>query len=241
MRYSVPPDSARHRAQSATEESERPVNEGKQGVEKPETEKEAPEDTEPRVDVRFAVQGESLPLDHGYALFGALGGVLGDLHGAPWLAVHPVRGQARGDGTLGLGARGSSLVLRVALSRVPQVLVLAGKDLVVAGRSLALGTSTVLPLRPARTLAARQVVIKGFLEPEPFRAAVQRQLAARSVEARVELGRRRVLQIAGDKVVGFAVTLHELSPQHSLVVQSHGVGGRQRFGCGVFTPQGREG
>jgi hypothetical protein len=42
--------------------------------------------------------------------------------------------------------------------------------------------------------------------------------------------------IAGDKVVGFETVLHELSDEASLAVQFTGVGGRQRFGCGVFVP-----
>jgi CRISPR-associated endonuclease/helicase Cas3 len=68
-----------------------------------------------------------------------------------------------------------------------------------------------------------------------------RQLVALSVEGRLEVGRRRVVQVAGKKVVGFGVTLHDMSEEGSLRVQYAGLGGKQRMGCGVFVPVGREG
>jgi hypothetical protein len=46
--------------------------------------------------------GGPVPLDHGYLLFGALSNVLGDLHNANWLAVHPLYGLPRPDGMLAL-------------------------------------------------------------------------------------------------------------------------------------------
>jgi CRISPR-associated endonuclease/helicase Cas3 len=84
------------------------------------------------------------------------------------------------------------------------------------------------------------VTIKGFLEPEPFREAAARQLAALGVKARLEVGRRRVLNVSGDTVVGFGVTLHDLDEEASLRVQYAGLGGRQRMGCGVFVAVGKE-
>ena len=63
-----------------------------------------------------------------------------------------------------------------------------------------------------------------------------RQLAERGVVCRVLVGRRRVITIRGDRVVGFATTLADLTPEASLEVQYGGVGGRQRMGCGVFVP-----
>ena len=63
------------------------------------------------VDVAFPLNGKSLPLDHGYALYGALARVLPVLHAehrksvdggsapASW-GVHPVRGLKTGPGLL---------------------------------------------------------------------------------------------------------------------------------------------
>ncbi|WP_170228823.1 type I-MYXAN CRISPR-associated protein Cas6/Cmx6 [Polyangium fumosum] len=193
-----------------------------------------------RVDIVFPLAGTLVPRDHGYALFGALARVLGDLHGASWLAVHPLGGIPRPDGLLALHPRRGSLCLRVVPAEIPRVLALAGKALDVDGYRVHVGVSRVYPLRPAEALTARMVVIKGFQEPEPFAEAVKRQLDALSVAASIEVGRRRIVTIAGDKVVGFGTTLRGLSEEGSLVVQRAGIGGRQRMGCGVFGPVGRE-
>lgn len=189
-----------------------------------------------RVDLEFALAGTVVPRDHGYALFASLARVLGDLHGATWLAVHPLPGVSRPDGLLALQPRRGGLQLRVEPAQIPRVLALAGKTLDIDGHRVHVGVSRIYPLRPASSLTARMVVIKGFQEPEPFVDAVKRQLAALEVAATVEVGRRRVVTIAADKVVGFGTTLHGLTDEGSLIVQRAGIGGRQRMGCGVFGP-----
>jgi len=189
-----------------------------------------------RVDLEFTLAGTVVPRDHGYALFGAMARVLGDLHGATWLAVHPLPGIPRPDGLLALQPRRGGLQVRVEPAQIPRVLALAGKTLDIDGHRVHVGVSRIYPLHAASSLTARMVVIKGFQEPEPFAEAVKRQLDALGVTAEVEVGRRRVVTIAGDKVVGFGTTLHGLSDEASLIVQRAGIGGRQRMGCGVFGP-----
>lgn len=195
----------------------------------------------PRVDISFRLAGRQLPLDHGYALFGAICRVLGDLHGARWLAVHPIRGLPRPDGTLALDPRGGSLRLRVEPAEIPRVLPLAGKRIELDGYAAHVGVSSVHALAPAPALTSRIVSIKGYEEPEPFRGAAARQLGELGVAAHVEVGRRRVLRVNGKTVVGFGVTLHDLTEEGSLKVQYAGLGGKQRMGCGVMVPVGRQG
>ncbi len=197
-----------------------------------------PEPIEPRIDLAFRLAGKPVPRDHGYVLFGALARVLGDLHGARWLAVHPISGTPRPDGMLALDPRQGSLRLRVKPGELPRVLPLAGKRLDIDGHTVLVGVSSVHALAPARALVSRIVTIKGFLDPEPFRGAAARQLEALGVKARVEVGRRRVLKVAADTVVGFQVALHDLDEEGSLRVQYAGLGGKQRMGCGVFVPVG---
>ncbi len=194
----------------------------------------------PRVDVAFPLAGERVPLDHGYALFGALCRVLGDLHGADWLAVHPLRGVDRRDGTLGLQPHNLALRLRIEPAAIPKILPIAGKELDIDGRRVLVGISRVFALEPSPALTTRMVVIKKFMEEAGFRDAVERHLGELGVRAEVALGRRRVLNVAGDTVVGFGVTLRGMSDEHSLTVQHAGLGGRQRFGCGVFARKREE-
>jgi CRISPR-associated protein Cas6 len=191
----------------------------------------------PRIDVAFPLAGERVPVDHGYALFGAMSRVLGnELHNARWLSVFPIRGVYRGDGTIGLAKHNVALRLRVEPAMIPKVLALAGKELELDGHRVLVGVSRVFALDPSPALHARVVVIKKFMEEPGFRDAVARQLEGIGVKATVEVERRRVISVAGDKVVGFGVTLRGLTDADSLTVQSAGIGGRQRFGCGVFLP-----
>jgi CRISPR-associated protein Cas6 len=195
----------------------------------------------PRVDLAFRLAGRQVPADHGYALFGAVCRILGDLHGAPWLAIHPLAGVPRPDGMLALDPRRGSLCVRLIPAEIPRVLPLAGKRLELDGHTALVGVSSVYGLAAAPALTARMVTIKGFMEPEPFREALGRQLADLGAKARIEVGRRRVMRVAGKTVVGFGVTLHELDEEGSLQVQYAGLGGKQRMGCGVFVPLGRRG
>lgn len=190
-----------------------------------------------RYDVAFPVAGGPVPLDHGYALLCALTRALGDdLYRADWLAVHPLVGLPRSDGTLVLRPRNTALRLRVTGDRIDRCVALAGTTLKPGGADLLVGAPRVFTLRPARTLVTRIVTIQGFLEVEPFREAVHRQLDRLSATARVEVGQRRTVRVGRDVIVGFQVALHDLDDPGSLRVQYAGIGGRQRMGCGVFNP-----
>lgn len=191
-----------------------------------------------RYDVGFRVQGGALPADHGYALFGALCRALGDLHGAPWLQVLPLAG--RRAGAVGVRPRPltSALRLRVTPDEIGRVVALAGQTLEVAGTRLHVGVPSVYPLRPSPALASRLVTFKHHVEETSFRAHVAGELARRALTAEVQVGRRRVVRVGGAKIVGFGLALRGLGEADSLHLQYEGLGGRQRFGCGVFGPEG---
>lgn len=209
---------------------------------------------ETSLDMEFAVRGEPLPVDHGYALFGALCRVLPWLHGDEQVGVHPIQGRLVGGRSLAVSAW-SRLSLRLPASRIHEVLPLAGQTLDVDGSTLQIGVPTVRQLQPAPTLTSRLVVIKGFQDPDSFMEAAQRQLDALGVEGQLALmGRagdgslegsttrgageaiRRTLRIRDKTIVGFALAVTNLLADESLRVQEVGVGGRRRFGCGIFSP-----
>jgi CRISPR-associated protein Cas6 len=208
------------------------------------------------VDLELPVRGLAISADHGYALFGALCRVLPWLHADEEVGVHPIRGRLVGGRSLVL-APASHLTLRIPASRIHQVLPLAGQLLDVDGSSISVGVPTVRPLPSPPTLMSRLVVIKGFLDPEPLLAAAQRQadtlgltgrlaLVARSAGGSIE-GKtqrsdgepiRRTLRIRDKTVVGFALAATELTAEESIRLQEAGLGGRRRFGCGLFVPLG---
>jgi CRISPR-associated protein Cas6 len=189
-----------------------------------------------RYDVGFPVQGGPLPFDHGYALFGALCHALGDLHGAPWLQVLPLAASRSGADSLRPGNHPATLRLRVTPERIGTVVALAGQTLEVAGTRLLVGVPSVYPLRPSRALVSRLVTFKNHLEEATFVERAASELARKTAYAEFKVGRRLVVHVAGSKVVGFGLAVRGLSDSDSLRLQYEGLGGRQRFGCGVFGP-----
>jgi CRISPR-associated protein Cas6 len=197
----------------------------------------------PYVSVHFPVQPGRIPADHGYLIYSAITRQLPSLHGASWLGIELLSGVPWREGIIVLPPRGASLRLRIPADHYGQVLPLAGRRLDLNGHAIRLGIPNAHPLQPAASLYARCVTIKNFTEPEPFLDAARRQLDTLGIAATLELPldeqgryRRRIITIAGKRVVGFSVAAHNLNEEDSLRLQSAGIGGRRAMGAGHFNP-----
>jgi CRISPR-associated protein Cas6 len=210
----------------------------------------------PIVDLAFRLQGDRIPADHGYALLGAVSRIVSAVHGDDSIGIHPIIGRYIGNREIALSDR-SRLVLRLDSDRIAEVLPLAGGGLDLDGRKIRVGVPETWALVPAARVRSRLVVIKGFLESEPFLEAVRRQLDALGVKGVPGLLRRqapkalegrsgiaadrspfvrRTVRIRDKTVVGYAVEVMGLDAGDSIKLQEVGLGGRRRFGCGVFVP-----
>ncbi len=187
----------------------------------------------PHVDLAFRLNGSTVPVDHGYALYAALSRVVPEIHAAKALGVQPIRGMYSGNGELQL-SDSSRLVLRLPDEEIRSYLKLAGKRLDVDEHPLSVGVPEVRMLLPAARLRARLVTIKGFLEEADFLEAVQRQLQSLDVTCEATLGQRRTFRVKDKQVVGFEVVVTGLTADDSVRVQEQGLGGRRKMGCGVF-------
>jgi CRISPR-associated protein Cas6 len=202
------------------------------------------------VDVSFALRGTWVPRDHGYALYGALSRVVPVLHGAEWLAVHPIIGVTPDVDRLHLSPK-AELRLRVPVEHIGTLMPLAGKCLDIHGQQVTVGVPTVYPLNPAAVLDARVVLLKITAPPlqkgassdthlEPlrarYRAEVGRQLHELAIGRPYELLGPVRMTIRERTVVGFSVRVAELSAEESMRLMVEGVGGRRRMGAGVFRP-----
>ena len=198
------------------------------------------------IDLAFDVKAKTIPIDYGYALFGAISRIIPSIHGDRRIGVHPVRGMHLEPRRLTL-VDGSRLRLRLPSEEVATYLALAGATLDLDGSKLTVGIPAVEPLRPATSLQARLVTIGHLKDPESFLATAQRQLADLGVATPAEflpdphpdrLGQpvRRILRIKGRRIVGFPLLVPNLTAEESLAVQENGLGSRRRMGCGVFVP-----
>ena len=187
------------------------------------------------VELRFPVIGTALPSDHGYSMFAAISRLIPEAHDANWLAVETVQGAAQGDGATQINSR-ARLRMRVPQDRVPVVLKIAGKRLDVDGYLVRLGVPQIFLLRSSPSLYARCVTIKNHTEPESFLDAVAHKLDELGIKGEPELGNRRALRVGSHTIVGYTLSIHELSEEGSIVLQEKGLGGRRHFGCGFFIP-----
>ena len=192
----------------------------------------------PVVELNFRLVGRCIPVDHGYALYGAISHHVPEIHDAREIGVQPIRGTYGGDGLLYM-APFSRLTLRLPDDRIRHYLKLAGKTLDVKGHPLHIGVPEARTLLPVASLRSRLVTIKGFLDQVPFLGAAERQLQSMDVRGQVLLGMRRTFRVKDKQVVGFEVAIIGLTAEESLILQETGLGGRRRMGCGVFVPFGR--
>lgn len=189
----------------------------------------------PYVDLAFRLNGSTVPVDHGYALYAALSRILPEIHEAKDVGVHPIRGIYSGSGELQL-ADFSRLVLRLPDEEIRSYLKLAGKKLEVDEHPLSVGVPEIRMLLPVASLRARLVTIKGFLNEEEFLEAAKRQLEQLAVNGQAHLGTRRTFRIKDKQVIGFEMGVSQLTAEESLKLQEQGLGGRRKVGCGVFVP-----
>jgi len=210
------------------------------------------------IDVQFRLQGERIPVDHGYKLYNSVCKIIPQIHDDDTISILPVTGRLTGDRFKILDNQ-SFLTIRLSSERIGQILPLAGKNLEIDGHKIYIGTPYTRLLRPYPRLYSPLVIIKGYMEPEPFLQAVQRQLDNLEIKGKASLvnqehiakenvGKptgthspylRRTINIKGKEVVGFALSVSELTAEESIRLQESGLGGRHRFGCGVFLPDRR--
>jgi CRISPR-associated protein Cas6 len=191
--------------------------------------------SEPKVDLCFQVIGKHVPVDHGYALYGAISRILPIFHEDEATGLKLIRGRYLGEGLLDISPS-SELILRLPLSRIAHYLTLAGKRLEVGGHRLTIGVMQTRDLIPAVALYAHLVTTKNGTDQERFEAEVGNQMNAMDIRGKFTVGKRRTFSIHDKQVVGYSTLVFELTAQESIAVQESGIGGRGKMGCGFFEP-----
>lgn len=210
------------------------------------------------VDLCFPLKGEVVHADSSYWVYAALSELIPELHDDSEIGIHAIKGTPRRDRRLNLTQQ-SKLVLRVPQNQLIRYLALAGQRLQLGDYSVTLQGGYLRQLVPAARLYSRLTIIKGFMEPEGFLEAAQRQLKEMGIQGQALLvpqleiaasneGKtsgthspflRRTLQIKGSQIVGFALRVQDLTADESILLQEKGLGGKRHFGCGLFLPERR--
>lgn len=186
-----------------------------------------------KVDLCFRTMGALLPVDHGFALYGALTSVLPFVHEDDGLGLKLIRGRYVGEGMLDISPY-SELVLRISAERIGAFLSLAGKTLNVRGSRLSVGVPITRSIIPAAVLHSPLITTRNGHDQARFETELHHQMDRLGTHGRLSIGRRRTFVVHGKQVVGYAVLVSELTAEESIILQEQGLGGRHKMGCGFF-------
>ncbi len=199
------------------------------------------------VDVLFALQCKSLPVDHAHALSQAV------LEVSPWLADEPLAAvhtihvagsqngwerPSHGGDQLLLPSRRTKLGIRIPSNRLSDLkAALEGQTLRIGGSSLTVGTGKARALSAETTLFARYIVVDAGEDEEQFMHRVAAALAERGIKVRKALcGKTLSLTTPDGPVPTRSLMIAELRVKESIDLQRYGFGQHQTMGCGIFLP-----
>jgi CRISPR-associated protein Cas6 len=205
-------------------------------------------------------QGKQIPADHSYFLYSALNKFLPELHHekeplAKDTLISDITGTLAGERKKEI-SDSSHIRIRTPVSHITKFFCLTGKTFKIGNTVLMFGAPDVKEIRPCKKAYSRLVIIGGCEEPKSFLESANKQLNtldiqgvlqivkrsnALSVDTQRELdGRemlRRTITIHNFKVVGYAVEVDNMNEEDSVKLLSTGIGGRHKFGCGLFIPR----
>ncbi|MGB5735078.1 MAG: type I-MYXAN CRISPR-associated protein Cas6/Cmx6 [Thiohalocapsa sp.] len=196
------------------------------------------------VDILFALEGRSIPVDHVYALAQAL------QQAAPWLSeadigihsIHVAGSQngwerpEHGSGQHLQLSRRTKLCLRVPKQAVGDLeAALEGQTLDVAGSTLRIGAGKHRLLSNEGTLFARYVAGPVGLDEDGFLRWAVDELGQLGIRVRKALcGRTTALSTPDGPLEARSLMLADLTQDESLLLQQRGLGPYRQMGCGIF-------
>lgn len=180
------------------------------------------------VELRFPMIGNALPGDCGYEIYMAISRLIPEARGAGWLAI-----EAQADCSVCAEPQ-AKLNMRLPQSRVSLMLKLSGRRVRAGGSLIKLAAPQIHLLKPWRSLYSRCVAMRNCAGREPFLDCLAWHLDEMGIKGEPELGPRRYARIGRRAVAGFALRIHDLSEEGSLLLQEQGMGSWRHAGCGYF-------
>lgn len=188
------------------------------------------------IELSWSVMGDRLRADHNYRLYSALIEKNGNLKQIDY-RMNTIEGAPDAPGWIKLG-RESRLLVRCKYADMAEFSALDNAVIRIGQNIIQLGEGEGSSIAAKDKLFARLVTIKAdyryHISPFEFGVALGKQLQTLGVANFPALGRRKALRIKESDVVGYSLSFDCLRPQESIILQSIGVGGRGKIGCGVF-------
>ena len=196
------------------------------------------------VDLAFRLRGESIEIDHAWALAQGLRELL-DEDTCARIGVHGIRMASSGNGwnrpeeadaELPLSRR-ARLLIRVQRDCVEQLQQLEDRRLVMGRQWVDVGACTERPLSSLGTLHARAISCDPEQSEGEFLQQAADELRAMGIEAsRMLCGKSGAIRAGGETLFTRALMIADLKPEESVALQQRGIGGDRLLGCGLFVP-----
>jgi CRISPR-associated protein Cas6 len=184
------------------------------------------------IDLIFDLDGGVLASDYPFELWQALIRRLPELAQQEHIGILPLR-QPDISADVSLPRR-AKLTLRLPASFVGQAESLSGHKLEMQDSSLQLGTCKTRRILHAPTLNAQ--LVSGNFDEVQFMNDIQTHLSSMGIKGKMICGNRRTLSGKSQRIQGYGLVLHDLSPDASVQLQYFGIGEARHFGCGIFVP-----
>jgi CRISPR-associated protein Cas6 len=212
------------------------------------------------LEVQFSLRGQTLPADHGYALYSAVkklcqekqASLLNENNFSTDVLLSSIPGIPNKDGLIYLN-KISRFRLRCSAEQASQwYRLLQNQVLDLRGHLIRL-------IQPRLTLPKTSTVLKARLvtfrleqwntqeAPFYFLESCQKALEKMEIEAQPFIDSNsngdlalRGIKIREKNVLGYGVIIEGLNDKDSLKLQGYGLGGRKHFGCGWFYPAKEE-
>jgi len=192
-----------------------------------------------KVDLCFSVTGRTIPVDHGFDLYSAISRIIPEFHQAEDIGLKLIRGRYIGDGLLDIHPN-SWLILRLKTPVLPGYINLAGKTIKLKDHIIQIGVPQTRSIMPDSCLYAHLVTTRNGNDQNRFEKEISRQMSGLGVKGNPSVGTRKTFTVHAKKVVGYSMTLDDLSDEDSILIQDNGLGGRRKMGCGFFEPVGND-
>lgn len=129
----------------------------------------------------------------------------------------------------------SQLWLRLPAALLEYALQLSDQELKFAQQHIRLVSPKVKQLIPHPTIYAHRVVSACHNIAE-FESEIDAILRSLDINAEIICGREGSIWEANKRYKTFSLMLHRLSSEHSISIQSKGIGAYRTLGCGLFIP-----
>ncbi len=197
------------------------------------------------IDLSFALECKTLPLDHAYDLSHAIQQALPWFAPSPTAGLHLIHGAESGngwqrpenpDGTLYLSRR-TRLTLRLSSLEIEKAQGLCGQILDIAGHPLKIGTTSQKPLQKTNILFARHILCDAQHSEEDFLHTALKHLERLNIQCRKAMpGRSHQIKTPQQDLFTRSLMLADLSIEDALLLQQQGLGEGRKMGCGLFIP-----